>query len=86
MRLRCTLMDTPIVSLVKTTHHHTHLMLNLDHYDQMEWNATYCDDTLFAYGSEDYLTAPVSVSKSTKTMTNCDSIIATALEQSLGLK
>ncbi|MEL0190600.1 MAG: hypothetical protein VW878_07225 [Candidatus Poseidoniales archaeon] len=76
-------MDIATVSLVKPLHHHTHLMLNLDHYDQMEWNATYCEDTLFAYGSEDYLTAPVNVSKSTKTMTSSDSIIATALEQSL---
>ena len=33
-----------------SSHSYQNPMYNIDHYDQMEWNQTYCEDTLFAFG------------------------------------
>jgi len=57
---------TPIAFLVTLT---LKEMKNLDYYDQMSWNQQYCEDTLFAFGSEDYLKQPARNIESTKTET-----------------
>ena len=45
------LMDTPIASHATNTHPEGKL---LDYYDQQCVTESYCQDTLFAFGSEDY--------------------------------
>lgn len=67
-----TLTDTPIVLRVK---HIFHPMINLDYYDQLQTKECYCEDTLFAFGSEDYLNPPVQNTGFTETETSCASII-----------
>ena len=48
------MMDIATASHVSLIHLHTHRMLNLDYYDTQQWIETYCEDTLFAFGSEDF--------------------------------
>ena len=88
MHLLYTMMVIHFALAVTLTHLHTHLpqMYNLDYYDQMEWNQTYCEDTLFAFGAEDYLNVPVLNSEFTKMESNYDSTIAIALAKSLRQK
>ena len=88
MHLLYTMMVILIVFLVTLTLLHTHLtqMYNLDYYDNLEWNQTYCEDTLFAFGAEDYLNVPVLNSEFTKMESNYDSTIAIALAKSLRQK
>jgi hypothetical protein len=50
-------------------------MINLDYYDQRTDKECYCEDTLFAFGSEDYLSQRVQSSEYTETEMSCASII-----------
>lgn len=63
-------MDMPTVSLAEPTSP----VKNLDYYDQLEVTECYCEDTLFAFGSEDYLSQPVLNTESTETETSFASI------------
>ena len=56
------LMDMPTVSLAEPISP----LKNLDYYDQLEANECYCEDTLYAFGSEDYQKLPVPSIESTK--------------------
>mgnify|MGYP004368345849 FL=1 len=62
MHYLLTTMDTPIVSHATNFHPES---VTLDHYDQLCTTETYCEDTLFAFGSEDYQAEPARSSKST---------------------
>ena len=75
-----TLTDTPIALRVK---HTFHPMINLDYYDQLQTKECYCEDTLFAFGSEDYLKPPVLNTESTETEMSCASIITMLQEFAL---
>lgn len=88
MRWLYMMMVIHIALAVTPTHLHTHqnLMYNLDYYDNMEWKQTYCEDTLFAFGAEDYLNVPVLNTEFTKMESNYDSTIAMALAKSLRQK
>ena len=52
-----TQMDTPTASHATNTHQEGKL---LDYYDQRCVTESYCQDTLFAFGSEDYQQQPVN--------------------------
>ena len=70
-------MDTHTVSLVIPTNLDSP---NLDYYDQLCVTESYCKDTLFAFGSEDYLNVLVSDTKSMPTENSFDFIITTEQE------
>ena len=56
------MMDTPTVFHAVNTHPEG---VTLDYYDQLCTKETYCEDTLFAFGSEDYQAEPARSSRST---------------------
>ena len=64
MRSPSTQTDMPFVLPAKLI---STLMINLDYYDQLCLNEQYSEDTLFAFGSEEYLQTPANDSKYTKT-------------------
>ena len=55
-------------------------MINLDYYDQLCLNEQYSEDTLFAFGSEEYLNPHVSDSSYTQMDQLLDSITTHAMD------
>ena len=49
--------------------------VTLDYYDQLEYTKCTCEETLWAYGGEDYLKPPALSTESTETVRSCASII-----------
>ena len=65
-------MDTPTAFLATSMNPES---VTLDHYDQLEYTKCTCEETLWAYGSEDYLKPPALSTESTEMERSCASTI-----------